>query len=380
MKFFMHLIILVSLTATSLAVAKLAKTGCNDSCGNNVTIPFPFGIGADCAVNKWYIIECNNSTPYLPAVLNRPEVLGVNLVDQTVIVSTPKVSGCQNPSGNNISEFLGVNLGASPFLLSKYNRFVFEGCGTAALMLDNGSVVTGCSTACVKNATFRNNCFGNGCCQTEAISHHLKSYHINLINLDRDGACGSAFLWDDTTNDFTRVSLLWTLTNTDQITCCDGHAPDRRKVDVLNGTPLDTLKCDLQEESLLVDNPYLKGGCKRYEIIPRYAKTGCKDKCGNIRIPYPFGIGATCAVNHWYIIDCNSSTPYLPALNHLKVLGVDLKNQTVTVGTPTITNCQNPVLNSSEIMGIDLGGSPFFFSNTHNKFVFKGCGDGVMLL
>ncbi|PWA42251.1 wall-associated receptor kinase [Artemisia annua] len=27
------------------------------------------------------------------------------------------------------------------------------------------------------------------------------------------------------------------------------------------------------------------------EAIPKYAKTGCKDKCGNMTIPYPFGIG-----------------------------------------------------------------------------------------
>ncbi|KAL8246534.1 hypothetical protein R6Q59_007750 [Mikania micrantha] len=341
--------------ATSPSVAKYAKKGCNDTCGNKVTIPFPFGIGADCAVNEWYIVECNNSTPYLPAVLNRPEVLGVNLIHQTVIVSTPNLSGCQNPSGNNISEFMGVNLGASPFLFSKYNRFVFEGCGTVALMMDNGSVVTGCSTTCVKNATFssdRNNCFGNGCCKTEAISHHLKSYHINMISLEGDGVCGSAFLVDETSNTFsepyisnndpfTPVLLLWTLTNSDQITCCDGHAPDRRKVDVFNGIPLDTLKCDLQERmSLLVDNPYLKDGCKHY---------GCPDKCKNPRI-------------------------------HLKVLGVDLEYQTVTVGTPRITDCKNPVRNSSEIMGVELDGSPFFFSNTHNKFVFKGCGDAVLMM
>ncbi|KAD7478306.1 hypothetical protein R6Q59_007754 [Mikania micrantha] len=245
-------------------------------------------------------------------------------------------------------------------------------------------LITGCSTTCVKNATFsseRNNCFGNGCCQTEAISHHLKSYHINLINLDKDGACGSAFLRDDTTNDFTTVSeLLWTLRDSDEITCCDDHTPDRRKVDVFNGDPLDTLKCDLQERSLLEDNPYLKDGCKRYVQTPRYAKIGCKDKCGNTRIPYPFGIGASCAFNHWYIIECNSSTPYLLALNHLKVLGVDLENQTVTVGAPRITDCKNQVRNSSEIMGVELNGSPFFFSNTHNKFVFKGCGDAVMIM
>ncbi|KAL8246543.1 hypothetical protein R6Q59_007759 [Mikania micrantha] len=111
------------------------------------------------------------------------------------------------------------------------------------------------------------------------------------------------------------------------------------------------------------------------ERTSKYAKTGCNDTCGNVRIPYPFGIGDGCSANEWYIIDCNYSKPYQSALNHLEVLDVNLENQTVTVGTPMITNCQNPVRNSSEIMGVDLGRSPFLFSKAHNKFVFQGsCG------
>ncbi|KAL8246535.1 hypothetical protein R6Q59_007751 [Mikania micrantha] len=292
MKLFMYLTILFSLTATSPVVADYAKKGCSDTCGNNVTIPFPFGINANCAINEWYIVECNNSTPYLPAVVNRPEVLGVNLEDQTITVSTPRITaGCQNPVGN-ISQNMSMNLGGSPFFFSKsHNKFVFEGCGAAAIMMDDESVVTGCSTTCV-NGTFSrngNNCVGDGCCQTK-----IPRYFRNAT--------------------FIPVSLLWTLRDSDQITCCSDRNPYRRIV-----------------------------------------------------------------VNQWYLIDCNSSTPFLPTLNHLKVLGVDLKNQTVTVSTPRITDCHIPIQNSSKIMGFDLGGSPFFFSK-YNRFVFKGCGNVFMMM
>ncbi|MFS8018867.1 putative wall-associated receptor kinase, galacturonan-binding domain-containing protein [Helianthus anomalus] len=49
-------------------------------------------------------------------------------------------------------------------------------------------------------------------------------------------------------------------------------------------------------------------------VAPRYVVSGCDDMCGNVRIPYPFGIGGNCSINSWYIVDCNSSRPYLSAL------------------------------------------------------------------
>ncbi|MFS8008481.1 putative wall-associated receptor kinase [Helianthus anomalus] len=44
-----------------------------------------------------------------------------------------------------------------------------------------------------------------------------------------------------------------------------------------------------------------------------------------------------------------------------------------------ITVCQNTTLDSSEILGVDLGSSPFLFSKSHNRFVFEGCGYAVMM-
>ncbi|KAL8246554.1 hypothetical protein R6Q59_007770 [Mikania micrantha] len=270
---YMYLLIFLSLAATSPAVAKYAKTGCN------VTIPFPFGISANCAVNQWYIVECKNSIPYLHAVLNRPEVLDVNLKDQTVTVSTPKISGCQN-SVRNSGQTMGMNLGGSPFYFSKSrNKFVFEGCGTATMMTDDESVVTACSTTCLNNVTIgsdRNNCFGNGCCQT-AIPGYLRSYIINIIGLgdQEDRACGSAFLVDETSYDEQRfsdpfiygndsvisISLLWTLTDSDQFSCCNDADPTRPFVGMFNGDSVDALKCGSSYRSLFEDNPYLIDGC-----------------------------------------------------------------------------------------------------------------------
>ncbi|KAL9995448.1 putative protein kinase RLK-Pelle-WAK family [Helianthus debilis subsp. tardiflorus] len=245
--------------------SKYAKTGCKSRCGN-VMIPYPFGIGASCSLNQWYIIDCNSSTAYLPA-LNHLKVLGVELENQTVLVSTPRITDCKNRVQNR-SEIMGVNLGGSPFFFSKFhNKFVFEGCGTAAMM-DDGSVVTACSTAC-HSVTHRvkNDCFGIGCCQT-TIPHYLKSYSISLTRLeDKDGGCGSAFLVDEASYDqrrfsdpFIPISLKWTLADSPEKDCCYEAYPQTDILDLFNGTLVDTLRC--YNLSSIEGNPYLEDGCK----------------------------------------------------------------------------------------------------------------------
>ncbi|KAK9062327.1 hypothetical protein SSX86_019513 [Deinandra increscens subsp. villosa] len=277
-----HLLILLSLTATSTAIPTYSMTGCKDTCGN-VMIPYPFGIGANCSVNQWYTVDCNSSTPYLPA-LNHLEVLGVNLDDQIVTVNMPKISDCQNSSSQTNS----IDLGNTPFMYSKsHNKFVFEGCGNAALM-DNESVLTGCSTNC-RNDTLndRTNCFGISCCQT-TIPHYLTLYSINMeMSGDLDGkTCGSTFLVDDNQGSFNRsigfvpTSLLWILEKGDveHISCCNNLVDykmvwDIRSVDLGNNTSIDIHKCS-STLTYIEGTPYLAYGCEYTDECSKCKNSG----------------------------------------------------------------------------------------------------------
>ncbi|KAJ0659726.1 putative wall-associated receptor kinase, galacturonan-binding domain-containing protein [Helianthus annuus] len=300
---YLPILLFLLLTATPAAIANYAKPGCNDTCGN-VTIPFPFGIGAECSVNQWYIIECTNSIPYLSA-LNRLEVLNVSLSYLTVTVGTPRITDCQNPVRNS-SEIMGVDLDGTPFFFSKIkNKFVFKGCGIAAMHMDNGSVVAACSTACHGvTGSDSNNCFGIGCCQT-TIPHYLKSYNINITGLEEeDGGCtGSAFLVDDTSYDEGRfsdsfigrnnnslvpISLLWTLADSDQFTCCDNRTRERNKVELSNGTLVETWRCYRLRS--LEDSPYLIDGCPRIDPESTESKEcrWCMETGGRCKYDYTY--------------------------------------------------------------------------------------------
>ncbi|XP_059654841.1 wall-associated receptor kinase-like 8 [Cornus florida] len=117
------------------------------------------------------------------------------------------------------------------------------------------------------------------------------------------------------------------------------------------------------------------------------AKPGCSDKCGNITIPYPFGIGPNCFVNvepdsyYSFEIICNKSfTPPKPFITssriNLEVLEISLTEGTVRVNNPLITsNCSNRVNNQA----VDLTGTPFSFSDTNNRFTAMGC-DNLALI
>ncbi|KAI8558885.1 hypothetical protein RHMOL_Rhmol04G0130800 [Rhododendron molle] len=111
------------------------------------------------------------------------------------------------------------------------------------------------------------------------------------------------------------------------------------------------------------------------------AKPGCQPMCGNVTVPYPFGIGnalsSDCSMSRWYNLTCNSSSYDPPKLflGGLEVLSI---NQTrIRVRNNVAVWCYNQsarVYTYDETTGMTWGDAwPYTVSDTSNKFTVVGC-------
>ncbi|KAI3666958.1 hypothetical protein L6452_41999 [Arctium lappa] len=118
---------------------------------------------------------------------------------------------------------------------------------------------------------------------------------------------------------------------------------------------------------------------------------GCPTKCGNLTVPYPFGIGSNsgCSIGPWFDITCNTSfnppKAFLPR-NLFFYTGndrfhpveiVDISDEHVRVKNFVATNCYSEIGEIIESISTVTGlvASFYFTLSELNKLIAVGCDD-----
>jgi hypothetical protein len=105
---------------------------------------------------------------------------------------------------------------------------------------------------------------------------------------------------------------------------------------------------------------------------------GCPTKCGNVQIPYPFGLSDECSWKGQFTITCNHSfSPPRPFAGNLEVIDISLEKGEVRVFSPVAYVCYNSSNTTTEngVVGwtLNFTGGPGLISSTRNEFVAIGC-------
>ncbi|RZC94223.1 hypothetical protein C5167_021462 [Papaver somniferum] len=100
-------------------------------------------------------------------------------------------------------------------------------------------------------------------------------------------------------------------------------------------------------------------------------KPDCQERCGDVSIPYPFGIGEGCFLDTLFEIKCNHSfnPPKAVYGGGLNVSNISILDGQMTAEVYIANECSDK--NISYHAKATLG--KFTFSNTRNKFITIGC-------
>eukprot|EP00257_Ricinus_communis_P009161 XP_002527556.2 wall-associated receptor kinase 2 [Ricinus communis] len=117
---------------------------------------------------------------------------------------------------------------------------------------------------------------------------------------------------------------------------------------------------------------------------PEVISDNCPDKCGNVHVPYPFGINFTsgisndpnCSFNNFFRFTCNTTfdPPRLYFGRNMPIHNISVEEGTISVRIDAAYRCYDQTgFRRGFSQSINLGSGPFRFSDSRNKLTTIGC-------
>ncbi|XP_021609104.1 wall-associated receptor kinase-like 22 [Manihot esculenta] len=107
------------------------------------------------------------------------------------------------------------------------------------------------------------------------------------------------------------------------------------------------------------------------------AMPNCEDRCGDIEIPFPFGMDSKdCYFDEWFEIKCNQSRAFLNKIN-MELLNIYIRGKAHVKSPIMLSNCSG--METDHLLPLNLTGSPFSISD-YNVFTAVGCDTRALMI
>ncbi|XP_012832705.1 PREDICTED: wall-associated receptor kinase 1-like [Erythranthe guttata] len=107
-------------------------------------------------------------------------------------------------------------------------------------------------------------------------------------------------------------------------------------------------------------------------------KPGCESGCGNLIVPYPFGIGinSECSIQPSFSIKCDTSfNPPKPFIAKGNLEIIDITDSHIRIKNQVAVRCYNELGESTKEEKIEIQFPQYFSLSDANKFTTIGCDD-----
>ncbi|KAL0451001.1 UNVERIFIED_CONTAM: Wall-associated receptor kinase [Sesamum latifolium] len=112
-------------------------------------------------------------------------------------------------------------------------------------------------------------------------------------------------------------------------------------------------------------------------------KPGCQRMCGNLTVPYPFGVGvgSGCSIDPWFDINCNTTfDPPKPFIAKGSLEVIEISDSQMRVKNLVAVNCYDQLGNlTTQNPRLRIRLPPYFTFSDANKFTIVGCDDLALI-
>ncbi|CAN6181913.1 unnamed protein product [Urochloa humidicola] len=314
-------------------------SGCPDRCGN-LTFDFPFGIGPDCSRSSDFELTCDNSTQ--PPKLFFQNYRFTQVMDSIVISSTESMD-TSSEHGVSTGFTYTISINSSAPVIWSFSRkppgksfsdymslgMMFSGCDfdvhwenpPASRLASETSCTATCPPGELADTGATVGCgdgTGIGCCSI-LFGDRIDSVKLKFVrrgNGSSKSHHSRSFLWNTVTvTDAFGEGISWKII--DQPTCAIARKHKATYACVSRGSTCIDIGSDFGDygynckcRTRYSGNPYILDGCKLDNgYSPIQPNKNCTRLCGNISVPFPFGLEDGCFARKQFRLDCNNTTP-----------------------------------------------------------------------